>query len=124
MVVPRAFAHRSRHVHRAQHSPQARQQAVPALKQKLGGYLGCWSGYYIGSSSNYSNRWERHRGNGWRKMVVLYEAWSAGIAADIERELITWSRGTGFRVEGENRARGGEGILGDRSRHHIYVLVR
>lgn len=99
-------------------------EALPVLKQKLGGYLGCWNGYYIGSSSNVENRWESHRANGWRKMVVLYEAFSAGIAADIERDLIAWSRATGFRVDGDNRAPGGEGIRGDRSRHHIYVLVR
>lgn len=99
-------------------------EALPDLKQKLRGYLGYWEAYYIGSSSNYAHRWARHRGNGWRKMVVLYEAFSAGIAADIERELIAWAQQTGFRVEGENRAPGGEGILSDRSRHHIYVLVR
>lgn len=93
------------------------------IKRKLGGYFRSWNRYYIGSTTNPGARWSRHESGGWVKMVLLYEAWSASIAAEAERELIAWAQQTGFRIEGDNRAPGGEGILHDRSRHYIYVLV-
>ena len=98
--------------------------ASSEIRAKLNGYFRLYSRYYVGSTSDPCARANAHAPRGWTKMVLLYEAWSARIAVDLERELIRWSRQTGHRVECENLAPGGEGIRSVHSTHYIYVLVQ
>lgn len=97
--------------------------ALPQIKQKLVGYMSRHNGIYIGVTTNPRRRARDHERMGRSRMVVLYEAWRAPIAADIEQELIAWAAATNFRLERENRGRGGESIPGDAETWYVYVAL-
>lgn len=98
-------------------------EALPQIKQKLLGYMSRHNGIYIGVTTNPQRRARNHERMGRSRMVVLYEAWTAPIAASMEEELIAWAGATNFRLERENRGRGGESIPGDAETWYVYVAL-
>lgn len=100
-----------------------RYEAMPKLKQKVNGYRRYWSRVYIGVTSSPQQRGAKHRLNGWRKMILLYEAYRPDIAIDMERELIVHAHQCGFIVSIENINPGGEGISSNNRVNYLYVLV-
>ncbi len=100
-----------------------RDDAMPKLKQKINGYRRLWKRVYIGVTSNPARRWAKHELNGWRKMVLLYDAYRPDIAISMGIELITYARSCGFIIEIENVSRGGEGIGSAARSNYLYILV-
>ena len=98
-------------------------QAIPLIQRSLLGYMSRWSKIYIGSTVDPARRWPEHADKGMVKMVLLYQAWSASLAINMERELIDWARRTNFRIEHLNATDGGEGIPIHQRKHYIYILV-
>ena len=56
-------------------------------------------------------------------MVLLYEAYRADIAIDLERELIDYARQSNFILPPDNISPGGEGVRDNKKHHYLYVLV-
>ena len=98
--------------------------ALPRITNKLCGYMSRHSGVYIGVTTDPVRRASAHERQGRTRLVVLYEAWSARYAADIEQQLIAWADATNFRLERENRAPGGESIRADAEAWYVYVALR
>lgn len=98
-------------------------QALPEIKRKLSGYMSWATRIYIGVTTNRHARASRHAQNGWQRMVILYEAWGAKLAADMEHELIAWAQECNFNVEHWNAGGGGEGIVGGAETYEVYVLI-
>ncbi len=101
----------------------AKTEALAHLKPKLNGYRRYAERIYIGVTANPERRWQQHRPNGWSKMVLLYEAFRADIACELERELIDYAHNCNFRVAPENVNPGGEGISNEPRSNYVYVLV-
>lgn len=75
-------------------------EAMPAIRRKLNGYLRLYDRIKIGATTNPETRWSLgHEGDGWDKMVLVYESEWAGSTRSMERGLIAYARGTNFRVE-------------------------
>ena len=101
-----------------------RDQAMPHLKSKLNGYRRGGRPIYIGVTANPDARWMMHHAyDGWAKMVVLYKAFSADIASDMERELIDYAHQCNFLSSPANIGPGGEGIGRGGGPRYLYVLV-
>lgn len=100
-----------------------RYEAMAQLKPMLNGYRRSWSRVYIGVTANPERRWGKHARNGWRKMVLVYEAIRPDIAQHLERDLIDYAHRCGFQVEVENVNPGGEGISSQNRKNYLYVLV-
>ena len=56
-------------------------------------------------------------------MVLLYEAFRADIACELERELIDYAHNCNFRIAPENVNPGGEGISNEPRSNYVYLLV-
>ncbi|NOK08822.1 hypothetical protein [Corallococcus exercitus] len=97
--------------------------ALDALKPKLNAYRHFRERVYIGVTASPEKRWKKHQGKGWKKMVLIYEAYSTDIAERLERGLINYARQCRYRVEIENVGDGGEGLSTTRQRHFLYLLV-
>lgn len=101
------------------------EQALPSLKQKLNGYRRFGARIYIGITNNPERRWEQHRrkGGDWKKMVLLYEAYTVGIALDLEQDLIAYAQGCNFLLAPHNISPGGEAGMDAPGHRYLYVLV-
>jgi hypothetical protein len=99
------------------------QDAMEDLKLVLDGYRSHWNRVYIGVTTYPEARWLQHEPYGWNKMRVLYEAFNAEIAKNLEKDLIDYARRCGFLVGIENVNPGGEGIRPHSRTHFLYVLV-
>jgi hypothetical protein len=100
-----------------------RQNAVPLLLEKINGYRRSWMRVKIGATASPEKRWTKHVADDWKKMVILYDAYTPAIARKMEQELIAAARESNFILDIENVNPGGEG-LGDEPRsNYIYVLV-
>ena len=97
-------------------------EAVPALKQSLQGYLMHWERVKVGVSSRPDLRCEQLEDDGWDRMYVLYKAFRADFARDMERELISHARNSNYILGTENILPGGEGINDD-GKSFVYVIV-
>lgn len=100
-----------------------RQEALPLLAQKLNGYRRYASRIYIGVTAHPERRWSEHAQNDWRKMVLLYEAFSPEIARELERSLIRYAASCNFLIEPDNINPGGEGIGAQNRVNFVYLLV-
>lgn len=100
-----------------------RDEAMESLKPKLNGYRRFWSRIYIGVTANPEGRCVKHARKGWRKMVLLYDAYTPEIAYELERDLIDYAGRCGFLLPIENINPGGEGIGSARRSNYLYVLV-
>lgn len=99
--------------------------ALPDVKSKLNGYLRNYDALYIGATSNPETRWRRkHDGDGWLKMVLLYETRWAGSTRSMERKLIAYAKSTNFRVKPDNIKPGGEMIDDGYEKYWVYILVK
>ncbi len=56
-------------------------------------------------------------------MVLLYEAYRADIAIDMERALIDYAHQCNFLIPPDNINPGGEGVFANQNHHYLYVLV-
>ncbi len=101
-------------------------EAMQHLKPKLNGYMRSSGEVYIGATANRQRRFEQHeqRGVGWRKMVVLYEAFTPQIAAALEADLIDYARRCNFRTSVRNVSDGGDGLNPNGGFTYVYILVR
>lgn len=98
--------------------------AFPSVKRRLNGFLARYDRIKIGATTDPLTRWRRgYERDGWSKMVILYQSQWAGSTRKMERELISYARGTKFRVQPENILAGGETIKDDMSQYFIYVVV-
>jgi hypothetical protein len=104
----------------------SKNDAMQHLKPKLNGYMRVWSEVYIGATGNLQRRRAQHeqRGIGWRKMVVLYEAFTPQIAAALEADLIDYARRCNFRTSVGNVRDGGDGLNPNGGHTYVYLLVR
>ncbi|MFY0582493.1 GIY-YIG nuclease family protein [Cystobacter fuscus] len=100
-----------------------RDEAMSYLKPKLNGYRSIWNRIYIGVTTDPEKRWAKHSCNGWTKMVLLYEAYRADIAIDLERDLIDYAHRCKFLLPPDNINPGGEGVFDNQKYHFLYVLV-
>ena len=98
-------------------------EAMDYLKPRLDGFRSHWLRVYIGVTSDPDRRWVKHANRGWSRMIVVYEAFTPEIAADLERDLIDYAHRCGFRVPVENVNPGGEGISAERRSNYLYILV-
>ncbi len=97
--------------------------ALAELEQKLNGYRYAWKRVYVGITRSPEARWEQHAQDGWHKMALVYRAFSGGIARDVERHLIDYSRRCDFTLELTNRGLGGEGLRDAPGICFVYILV-
>lgn len=100
-----------------------RSEAMELIKPKLNGYRRFAERIYIGVTADPERRWRQHAPNGWNKMVLLYEAFRADIARDLERDLINYAHRCNFKLAPENVNPGGEGIGRQERANYVYVLV-
>lgn len=98
-------------------------KALPRIKNKMNGYWSAANRLYIGATSNKEVRWAKHQRQGWRRMVILYDAYTPEIAAKMERALIDYARSCNFIVRSENIGPGGEGIVEEARSNFIYLLL-
>lgn len=99
-------------------------KALPRLKNMLNGYMSQWEEVYLGATSNPDLRRDQHLNGGWRKMVLLYEAFSPEIARGMERELIAHLHAANFRTRVGNANAGGEGLSDEQRSNFLYLLCR
>jgi hypothetical protein len=96
----------------------------PTIQKKLNGYLRNYDRIKIGGTTNPEVRWRRgYAGRGWKKMVVLHEGPYAGTCRSLEKALISYAKGTNFRVKPDNVLPGGENIEDGKERYYVYVVV-
>lgn len=98
-------------------------EAMEPLKNLLNGYRRSYERIYIGVTADPERRWQKHDANGWKKMVILYEAFTPKIAQKMERDLIDYARRCNFRIAPENIGFGGEGILDTPRSNFLYLVV-
>lgn len=98
-------------------------QAMQQLKRKLDGYRSFGREIYIGVTTAPERRCEQHELNGWSRMVLLYEAFTAEIARTLECDLIDYARRCNFRLPPGNVCPGGEGIGSRPGSHYLYLLL-
>lgn len=98
--------------------------ALRTIKQKLNGYRYAWSEVYVGVTQDPEARLQNHQNDGWRKMVVVWEAWNDDITAYMERELIAYGQACNVRTPMANRGPGGEGVAQGSGAWWVYILLR
>jgi hypothetical protein len=97
-------------------------EAMPRLKNILNGYMSHWERIYIGATAHPELRYEQHMSDGWRKMVLLYDAFSPEIAQRMERQLIAHAREANFLSLVANTHPGGTGLGATRRSTYLYIL--
>lgn len=97
-------------------------EAKPLLKNMLNGYMSQWARIYIGATAHPKMRYEQHMLDGWRKMVIVYEAFLPEIARSMEQALIAHARESNFLTLVVNTTPGGEGLSTARRSNYLYVL--
>ncbi len=99
-------------------------KAMPLLKNMINGYLSKWEQVYVGVTAHPELRYQQHMADGWRKMVLIYEAFSPEIAQGMEQSLIAYAKKCDFLSLVVNVNPGGEGIGRARRSNYLYVLCK
>ncbi|MBM7112474.1 hypothetical protein [Archangium primigenium] len=101
-----------------------RDEAMHYIKPILDGYRSHWDSVYVGVTTEPKLRYKQHTRNGWEQMVVLYEAYRADIAIDLERDLIDYAHRCRFRNPITNINPGGESLSTKETSHFLYILLK
>ena len=95
---------------------------MSALRKALGQYARHNGSIKVGLTVNPEQRWEAHRRDGWREMVVIYETRSSRYVGDAEKKLI----GHSFLRHNKrcwNIYNGGGGLREGFPKYYIYVIL-
>src|SRR5688572_15562267 len=85
-------------------------EAMSKIKPKVDGYRSHHARIYVGVTNDPARRAKEHEKNGWIRMILLYEAWSAEIARELEMDIIDYCRRCNFKIPIENKSDGGDWI--------------
>ena len=99
------------------------EKAMSHLKPRLDGFRKSWDNIYIGVTTNPEPRWAQHQPRGWKKMVLLYEAFGAELARSLARDLVDYAGVRKFQVVNES-VKPDEAAKDGRGSHFLYVLLK
>lgn len=95
---------------------------MPSLKKAIGQYNRYCNNIKIGLTVNPDQRWQFHKLDGWREMVVIYETNSPNYAKEIEKQLI--NHGWEFHYNKSwNEKSGGGTLQHGHSKYYVYLLL-
>lgn len=95
---------------------------LPSLRAALGQHARRHDEIKIGLTVNPEARWNAHKQENWKEMVVIYETSSPRFASNIERDLI--KHGWDFHYDKSwNEITGGGSLQHGHLRYYVYVLL-
>ena len=97
-------------------------QRESSIRRSLGQHARHNAHIKIGATSNPTQRWQAHRGENWKEMILLWETTSYRDIKYAEKQLIEWAKGYD-RIDSWNERDGGAGLNKDADSYFIYVLL-
>ena len=98
-------------------------EALPAIKRQLCGYMANYERLYIGATTDPGSRWHSHQSEGWQKMIVLYKSRFPGATHSMETKLVRAAHDWHFSVKPDNPVNSAKPLPTGRSSYFTYALV-